>query len=220
MEYLFYFLILGLLGYLLVKFIKYRPLYPLMPLRYNFGKRRNTFRMTLQLLARIDAKIMVETGTSRQGLRAAKGDGAATIVFGKWAKEHGAMLHSVDINEQSVQESQRAVEIQGLNKHVTVYLSDSLAFLKEFKDPVDFLYLDSYDYSKDPEVQIKSQIHHLEEFKAIEHRLHQKSVVLIDDCRLPNGGKGKLAVSYMTQSNWKILMNAYQILLVRKDAGL
>jgi predicted O-methyltransferase YrrM len=220
MEYLFVFLIVCVLGYLLVKFIKYRPLYPFMPLRYNFGKRRNTFRECLRLLDQIDAKVLVETGTSRQGLRAAKGDGAATIVFGKWAKQHAAFLHSVDINEQSVQASQREVDLQGLSKNVTVYLSDSLVFLKDFKERVDFLYLDSYDYSKDPEVQKKSQLHHLAEFKSIEHRLHRQSVVLIDDCRLPNGGKGKMAVDYMTRSNWKVLVSAYQILLVRKDSGL
>jgi predicted O-methyltransferase YrrM len=220
MQYLFVFLIVCVLGYLLVKVIKYRPLYPLMPLRYNFGKRRNTFRRSLKLLDQIDAKVLVETGTSRQGLRAAKGDGAATIVFGKWAKRNGAFLHSVDINEQSVQASQREVDLQGLGNHVKVYLSDSLVFLKDFKEQVDFLYLDSYDYSKDPEVQKKSQFHHLAEFKAIEHRLHRQSVVLIDDCRLPNGGKGKMAVEYMTRSDWKVLVSAYQILLVRKDSGL
>ena len=59
------------------------------------------------------------------------------------------------------------------------------------------MYLDSYDYSKDREVQIKSQQHHLEEFKAIEDRLHNKTIVLIDDCDLPNGGKGKMVVEYM-----------------------
>jgi hypothetical protein len=92
-----------------------------------------------------------------------------------------------------------------------------MEFLKNFDRQVDFLYLDSYDYSDDPEVQVKSQEHHLGEFKAIEDRLHGNTIVLIDDCRLPNGGKGKMAVKYMLENNWKILIDAYQILLVRKD---
>ena len=87
--------------------------------------------------------------------------------------------------------------------------------MDNFKERVDFLYLDSYDYSDDIEVQTKSQIHHLKEFKAIEDQLHDNSIVLIDDCDLPNGGKGKLVVEYMIKQDWKVLINAYQILLVR-----
>jgi hypothetical protein len=66
-------------------------------------------------------------------------------------------------------------------------------------------------------VQVKCQLHHLEEFKAIENRLHKKSIVLIDDCDLPNGGKGKMVVEYMLSKDWIILMKAYQILLARRD---
>ncbi len=210
---------LALFGYVLVKFIKHRPLSPFMPYKYNFGKRRITFQKVLDLLDKTQAKVIVETGTSRSGLQGAKGDGAATIVFGKWAKENDAFMHSVDISEDSVKGSQTEVDTQNLGNHVRVYLSDSLIFLKEFDQQVDFLYLDSYDYSKDLEVQVKSQEHHLKEFKAIEDRLHENTIVLIDDCRLPNGGKGKTTIEYMLKNDWKIALDAYQVLLVRKDFG-
>jgi len=100
---------------------------------------------------------------------------------------------------------------------VKIHLSDSIAFLENFKEKVDFLYLDSYDYNDDPEVQVKSQIHHLKEFKAIENLLHENTIVLIDDCNLSNGGKGKLVVEYMLKKDWKILMNEYQIMLVHTN---
>lgn len=190
-----------------------------MPYKYNFGKRRITFQKVLDLLDKTQAKVIVETGTSRSGLQGAKGDGAATIVFGKWAKENDAFMHSVDISEDSVKGSQTEVDTQNLGNHVRVYLSDSLIFLKEFDQQVDFLYLDSYDYSKDLEVQVKSQEHHLKEFKTIEDRLHENTIVLIDDCRLANGGKGKTTIEYMLKNDWKILIDAYQVLLVRKDFG-
>lgn len=212
-------LVLAIVIFIIVKFSKHRPLSPFMPYRYNFGKRRITFLKVLELLDKTGAKVIVETGTSRSGLQGAKGDGAATIVFGKWAKENTACMHSVDINEASVRGSQAEVDAQGLGEHVKISLSDSLEFLKKFDQKVDFLYLDSYDYSDDPVVQIKSQEHHLEEFKAIEARLHGNSIVLIDDCRLPNGGKGKMAVKYMLENDWKIMIDAYQILLVRNDFG-
>lgn len=210
---------LVILIYALVKFIKYRPLTPFMPYKYNFGKRRITFRKVLELLDKTQAKVIVETGTSRSGLEGAKGDGAATIVFGKWAKENDAYMHSVDISEDSVKGSQVEVDAQSLSSHVKVHLSDSLEFLKNFEQKVDFLYLDSYDYSKDLEVQRLSQEHHLKEFMHIEDRLHENTIVLIDDCRLPNGGKGKTTIEYMLKNDWKILIDAYQVLLVRKDFG-
>ncbi len=203
----------------LVKFIKHKSLYPFMPLKYNFRRRRVTFSETLKLLKERNAKIIVETGTSRDGLKNTKGDGGATIVFGKWAQQNDAKLHSVDISEDSVKGSQEEVDKQGLSNIITVHLGDSIAFLKEFSSPIDFLYLDSYDYSKtDIDIQIKSQEHHLQEFLAIEDKLHKNTIVLIDDCGLPGGGKGKTVVEYMKKKDWKIVINAYQILLVKEKS--
>ena len=126
----------------------------------------------------------------------------------------------MDISEQSVAAAQKEVDAQKLGGSVQIHLSDSVAFLQKFEGAVDFLYLDSYDYSNDVAIQKKSQEHHLEEFKAIEDRLHERSIVLIDDCDLPNGGKGKLVVEYMLERGWKIAMEEYQILLVREDMSV
>ncbi|MCF6295543.1 MAG: class I SAM-dependent methyltransferase [Flavobacteriaceae bacterium] len=217
--YIILFIFLIAISPLVLKFIKHKSLFPFMPFKYNFRRRRVTFAKTLQLLKQRNSKLLVETGTSRNGLNATKSDGAATIVFGKWAQQNGAKLHSVDISEASVNGSQTEINNQGLSNAVTIHLSDSITFLKNFKDPIDFLYLDSYDYSKtDKDIQIKSQEHHLKEFKVIEDKLHKNSIVLIDDCKLPGGGKGKTVVEYMLKKDWKILINAYQILLVKKDS--
>lgn len=212
-------ILLPLVVHYSIKFIKHKSLYPFMPFKYNFRRRRVTFSKTLKLLKERNAKVIIETGTSRKGLKATKGDGAATIVFGKWAKENDAIMHSVDISEDSVKGSQEEVNKQGLNNVVTIYLNDSLEFLKTFKSPLDFLYLDSYDYSRtDKDIQKRSQEHHLKEFKLIEEQLHEKSIVLIDDCGLPGGGKGKMVVEYMCKKNWVVLIDAYQILLVKKES--
>ncbi|WP_074408641.1 MULTISPECIES: class I SAM-dependent methyltransferase [Aquimarina] len=220
MNYLFIILLIVLLGIAfpkILKLIKHKSLYPFMPYKYNFRRRRITFSKTLQLLNERNAKILVETGTSRNGLKATKTDGGATIVFGKWAKENSAKMHSVDISKDSVQGAQEAVQEENLQDSTTVYLGDSLDFLKNFNESIDFLYLDSYDYSKtDIEIQKNSQEHHLQEFILAEDKLHDKSIVLIDDCRLPGGGKGKTVVEYMLKKDWEILINAYQILLVKK----
>lgn len=213
-------LLLGIASFLIGKWVKHKSLYPFMPFRYDFRKRRNTFLKMMELMKRTKAKTIVETGTSREGLRGAKSNGAATIVFGKWAKENGAFVHSVDISEDSVKNAQAEVDRQNLQDFVQIYHSDSLAFLEDFDKTVDVLYLDSYDYSNDPEVQKKSQQHHLEEFQRIEDQLHDNSIVLIDDCDLPNGGKGKLVIAYMLDRGWKILEESYQVLLVRENFTL
>ncbi len=200
----------------LLKFIKHKSLYPFMPFKYNFRRRKITFSKTLKLLKERNVKMIVETGTSRDGLKNTKGDGGTTIVFGKWAQQNGAKLHSVDISEESVNGSKEEVEKQELTDTVTVHLGDSIEFLKKIDSPVDFLYLDSYDYSKtDKNIQRKSQEHHLQEFLAIEDKLHENTIVLIDDCGLPGGGKGKTVVEYMKNKGWNILINAYQILLTK-----
>ncbi len=213
-------LFLGIVGFFIGKLIKHKSLYPFMPFKYDFRKRRNTFLKIMELMKKTQAKTIVETGTSREGLRGAKSNGAATIVFGKWAKENNAFVHSVDISEESVKNAQAEVDRQNLQEFIQIYHSDSLAFLEDFDQKIDVLYLDSYDYSSDPEVQKKSQQHHLEEFKRVEDQLHDQSIVLIDDCDLPNGGKGKLVIAYMQDRGWKILVESYQVLLVRDDFAL
>lgn len=212
-------LLLTVLIHYSIKFSKHKSLYPFMPFKYNFRRRRITFAKTLKLLSERNVKTIIETGTSREGLKNTKGDGGATIVFGKWAQQNNAKMHSVDISEASVKGSQSEVDNQNLNDTVTVYLNDSLEFLRTFKEPVDFLYLDSYDYSKtDLDIQKKSQEHHLKEFKIIEDKLHKNSIVLIDDCGLPGGGKGKTVIAYMLKKNWQILIDAYQVLLIKKES--
>ena len=197
------------------KFLQYKTLHPFLSRKYNFGKRRDTLRETLRLLRERGARNLVETGTARGGLSKSKGDGASTVVFGLWARENGAHLHSVDIDPASVAEARRAVDELGLSDNVTLVTSDSVAFLADYAGRVDFLYLDSFDYHKsDTDIQVASQQHHLDEIKAVVDKLHDRSIVLIDDCNLPNGGKGKLAIDFLLDKGWQVHMSEYQVLLL------
>lgn len=205
--------------YAIVKLSKHKSIYPFMPFKYNFRHRAITFKKVLDLLNERVAKVLVETGTSRRGLHATKGDGAATFVFGKWAKENGAHMFSVDINSDSVQKCEAELSKSNLDQFVSVTVQDSLIYLKEFQQKIDFLYLDSYDYSRtDVEIQQRSQEHHLKEFQIVEEKLHTNTIVLIDDCGLPGGGKGKLVIAYMKSKGWTIVMNEYQVLLLHSDS--
>ena len=53
---------------------------------------------------------------------------------------------------------------------------------------------------------------------AIEEQLGPDSVVLIDDCDLPGGGKGKTVIEYMTRKGWQVDTSAYQILLTKQSS--
>ncbi|MEE9141651.1 MAG: class I SAM-dependent methyltransferase [Gammaproteobacteria bacterium] len=208
----------GLIALAIRKIAHHKTLYPLFPRRYNFDKRRDTLRKTLALLEERGAKTLVETGVARRGLVGTRGDGASTVVFGLWAKQHDARLDSVDIDPQAINMAAGALQDLGLNESVGLHTSDSVVFLEHYTQPVDFLYLDSYDYDlADAEVQSASQAHHLKEFQMIEPKLHENTVVLIDDCKLPGGGKGKSVIAYMQERDWKIVLDDYQVLLTRNS---
>ena len=215
MKFVLLFVSVVLLAVVLRKLYRYKTLAPLLPRKYNFGKRRDTLREVLRLLDERRAKVLLETGVARMGLEKSKGDGASTIVFGLWAKNNDAHLYSVDIDPEATRRAGVAVDAMGLGDSVTLVTSDSVEYLDEFTDTVDFLYLDSYDYHKtDTAIQKASQDHHLKEINAIEGCLHDDTVILIDDCDLPNGGKGKLVIQYLTEAGWKIHMSEYQVIMV------
>ena len=65
MQYFWWVLGLGVLGFFIGKFLKHKSLYPFMPFRYDFRKRRGTFLKVLELLEKTKAKFIIETGTSR-----------------------------------------------------------------------------------------------------------------------------------------------------------
>lgn len=216
MKFLLALIVVAVAAAVIRKLVRYKTLAPLLPRRYNFGKRRDTLREVLRLLDERGAKTLLETGVARMGLEKSKGDGASTIVFGLWAKQNDAHLYSVDIDPEATERAGQAVAKMDLSDSVTLVTSDSVAYLDEFTDMVDFLYLDSYDYHKtDTAIQTASQAHHLKEIEAIEGCLHDDTVILIDDCDMPNGGKGKLVIERLTANGWKVHMSEYQVILVK-----
>ncbi len=174
-------------------------------------KRASSFLLALELLQKRNAKVLVETGTSRCGKENFKGDGGSTVIFGHFASQMGLHLYSVDIDPGAVAKAQKAIKPYA--KNVTVVCSDSIEFLENFDQPIDFLYLDSYDF--EPSDPFPSQWHHLNELEAALPMLHKNSIIMIDDCDLPQGGKGKLVISYLLERGWRIAFQGYQVILVR-----
>ncbi len=184
---------------------------------YLWGKippedqRHHTFAMALQLMQERGVKTIVETGTARGGTADCVGDGCSTLIWAAWARDHQAALYSVDIDPSGIRAAKRALIAERLSANLIT--SDSITFLKGFNQSIDFLYLDSYDF--DINNPIPSQEHHLREIVAATPWLTPNSIVMIDDCDLPYGGKGKLAIEYLLARGWKILVAGYQVILVQ-----
>jgi cephalosporin hydroxylase len=165
------------------------------------------------LMEERNVKTLVETGTARAGEGDYWGDGGSTVLFTHWASDHGARFFSIDLDPQAVSRSVRAVRQKVSYPDVYFVCSDSVAFLKNINQQIDFLYLDSFDY--DERHPLPSQQHHLREIEAAYPFLTDKSIILIDDHNLTGGGKGKLVIEFLLQRGWKILMEAYQVILVK-----
>ena len=173
--------------------------------------RYETMSTILDLMIKRGVKTIVETGTARHGTENCAGDGCSTPIFAQWAKDHGAILYSVDINQEAIQSASRSVSHIG--ECVRFVTGDSVDFLFNFEDKIDFLYLDSYDFEWwDPN---PSQFHHYREIVAAYPHLTPDSIVMIDDCNLPHGGKGKLVAEYLTSRGWVPFKSAYQIIFVK-----
>jgi len=173
--------------------------------------RNNGFHTVLRLMRERNVHLVVETGTARGGHMAFTGDGGFTIIFGLWASLNKAHLYSVDISAQGIENAKTMVK--PYMDYITFVEDDSVHFLKEFDQTIDFLYLDSFDYEKNN--PLPSQEHHLKEIEAAYDKLKPESIVMIDDCDLPGGGKGKLVINFLTARGWKVVFKSYQVILVR-----
>lgn len=170
-----------------------------------------TMTHAMRLCEERQVKTIVETGTARCGDTNFDGDGGFTIIFGHWAFDHDADMYSVDISESHIQIAHDA----SIPYHRNLYLilQDSVEFLHEFQDEIDFLYLDSYDY--DENNPGPPQTHCLKEIMAAYDKLHENSIVMIDDCNIPGGGKGRLAIEWLLSRGWRKVTNRHQVILIR-----
>ena len=177
----------------------------------HIDKRYGSFLEAINLLNERHAKVLVETGTSRGGASNFVGDGGSTIIFSHWASLNDAHLISVDIDSGALANARQASIPYA--DYIDFVCSDSIKYLSEFGQQIDFLYLDSYDFNAwNP---APSQLHHLAEIEAAYDKLHQDSIVMIDDCDLPFGGKGKLVIDFLLERDWKIVYQGYQVILVQ-----
>lgn len=174
--------------------------------------RAATFYQALMLAVARNAKNIVETGTARKADNWA-GEGQSTVLFGEFAQRYGCKLWTCDINPAAIEEARGSTA--QFAPHIEYIVSDSVTFLRDFREPIDLLYLDSMDFiaEEDPN---PSQDHALREGQAALHALHCQSVVLVDDCARPHGGKGGKVIPFLLGQGWQVIGLQYQVLMTHK----
>ena len=170
--------------------------------------RAESFIETFNFARYIGVKCIVETGTWR-GMEA---DGQSTRLFSLLASELGADFYSVDINPEHVARSRDVCAKHNL-ANVSHSTCDSVLFLSLFRTPIQLLYLDSYDFSVT--TPLPSQLHQLAELGAAWGKLStHRSIVLLDDCDVPGGGKGLLTTEFLKERGYKCMVDKYQRLFI------
>lgn len=146
----------------------------------QLGKRSEAFRLIVDLMP--PQCRIVETGSVRKAGNWI-GDGQSTVVWDQVASVLGGHVTTVDIDPIGA----ALVTELGL-ANTTAVTSDSLPVLRALTEPVDLLYLDSFDINF--AVPEPAQHHHLCEIVAAWHLLRRGSLVGVDD-NTDESGKGK-----------------------------
>ena len=171
-----------------------------------------TFKIALNLYAQMGGKIIVETGTTTVG---DLGAGASTVIFGEYLIRYDGVLYTVDIEPEYIKKCKEVTKPYATKIHYEV--SDSLLFLKGFKDKIDLLYLDSYDYPLDGSSPLPCQEHQLDEVKLAYPKMNG-GIVLLDDNMIGafpgSKGKTKLSKEYLLVHGATLIMDYQQSLWI------
>lgn len=166
-----------------------------------------------RLMGERQPRQLVETGTLR-GADSTQGDGGMTWHLGKYAHLFGGHLTTVDISPGAIA-CARSLTLEFADS-IGYVCSDSVLYLSGRTKPIDLLYLDSLDYNgSNPR---PCQEHALREAQAASLLLRPRSIVALDDCGVPDGGKGGLAVPWLLRNGWSVRSAKYMTVLTKEKS--
>jgi hypothetical protein len=171
-----------------------------------------TQKVALGLFLQFGGDNMVETGCAR--LEEDWGGGYSTYVYGDFASYYGKKLWTCDINEKNLAVAEKVTK--PYKDNITYVCDDSIRFLTDFSEKINFLYLDSVDCDPDNEEQTDmAQDHQYKEVEVVLPKLADNCVVLLDDNNYPNGGKTKRAKQLLLDNGFTQIMDFQQSLFVK-----
>lgn len=167
-----------------------------------------TFKAAISLFLQRNSFNVLETGCQR-----AKDDfgaGCSSLIFAETLKEFPdkGLLYSIDISYDNLRICHECIKHTG--ETFKLLHGDSVKILSETSGAIGLLYLDSMDY--EIYQQKESQIHQLNEIKAIYDKLNDDTIILLDDNMFENGGKTLLTKDFLIKENWKCLLDCDQTL--------
>jgi hypothetical protein len=183
----------------------------------NFADRYNGFHLMFkELLQKKQGPFtIIETGTLRK--KANWMDGQSSLLFYDFLTKFGGKFISLDLNPNALKECESILAETFPNSNnvdLKLLTGDSVEILAKINEPVDLIYLDSYDL--DYNNPAPSMFHHLKELINLK-KIIQKSqnlIIAVDDNPLNNRsiGKGKLVLDCAKETNQKILYDGFQII--------
>ncbi len=183
----------------------------------RLGERFVTFRVALNVFLQNRGRTIVETGSLRSldegGWR---GDGNSTIVFGDLVAHYGGHLWTCDLNPRAIATAQEGTA--AFRTHISYVCADSRDFLAGFADPIDLLYLDSMDSSREGDCT-EAQQHNLNELLIALPKVSAGGVILLDDNWYANGGKTALSKEHLRRQGWICLYDSRQTVWVAGTKG-
>lgn len=206
-------------------------------------QRHATMKAALNIFLQRDGKQIVETGCCR--LPDDWGAGLSTVMLGDFCKKYDKDLITVDLSPKNMEICKRLTSEYNSNTQYFVddsvhFLKEfhgviDLLYLDSYDYPLGEL-LDVYgartdeakalallgSMSEDEIVNRHGHIfadcqqHCLNELHAALPHMHPKSVILIDDCDLPGGGKGRTAKQWLEENDYMCILDEYQTLWIAK----
>jgi predicted O-methyltransferase YrrM len=169
-----------------------------------------TMRIALNLLFQIDTHRILETGSTCRFNDS--GSGYSTHIFGDFVSRYDGHLTTIDIDPNVIDACK--VITKRFEKAIDYICEDSLSALAKIKEPIDLLYLDSMDAPETGDAS-DCQLHALKEFQMAEHLLHGKSIILLDDNDMENGGKTRIVKQYIREKGWREIFDSCQSVWIR-----
>jgi hypothetical protein len=165
-------------------------------------QRHTTFARASRAAMALGARRIVETGC----YRGIPFDGQSTLIWALIARFTGGHATAIDISTGSIA---KAAELLGeLKQYVTLVNADSLVALAGITEPIDVLYLDSYDHEESN--PLPCQEHQLKEAQIAVPKMAERSIIMLDDCNMPSGGKALLSDPFIRESGFTQVAKEYQ----------
>ncbi len=191
---------------------------------YDRDRPKKFIEKAIKLFKERDGRVIVEIGCNRMKLNhpieennhQCCCDGHSSVLLA----QAGGVFYTCDINPDAIKITTEAIQHF---PHVNIVLKDGVKFLRNFPMNIDLLFLDFIDVDL-PGCAEK----HLAAYKAVKRRLHEKTVVIIDDCDVSFvdgklqpfveefGGKGRLLVPHMISEGWKVLEKGRCVILIKE----